>query len=185
MVKANEWISQNVKLILFQCQSLLGHPSENHTETGVPRFSFTHPFCKNNASFWNMMYQLAYGKPNKAPNIHCSVTTLIGTTAFYSTSLYTQQLGVSLPVTLEEIEVVWASASSSLCLLDQFEALCVKAVPLPAGHRLQQSLLFLGAARWLQLVHSGQVEEDTLMEVECRVLLHQALQLAQGLLQLA
>lgn len=72
-----------------------------------------------------------------------------------------------------------------LCLLDQFETLCVEAVPLPAGHGLQQSLLLLGAAGRLQLVHRGQVEEDALVEVQCGVLLHQALQLAQGLLQTA
>lgn len=66
---------------------------------------------------------------------------------------------------------------------DQLEALRVEAVPLPAGHGLQQRLLLLGAARRLQLVHGGQVEEDALVEVERRVLLHQALQLAQGLLQ--
>ncbi|KAF3844635.1 hypothetical protein F7725_007798 [Dissostichus mawsoni] len=53
------------------------------------------------------------------------------------------------------------------------------------GHGLQQSLLLLGAAGRLQLVHSGQVEEYALVEVEGGVLLHQALQLAQGLLQTA
>lgn len=76
-----------------------------------------------------------------------------------------------------------SSTSPSWSLLDQFEALCVKAVPLPAGHRLQQCLLLLGAARRLQLIHSGQVKEDALVEVVSWVLLHQALQLAQGLLQ--
>lgn len=67
-------------------------------------------------------------------------------------------------------------------ILHQFQALCVEAVPLPTGHGLQQSLLFLGAARGFQLVHSGQVEQDALVEIEGRVLLHQALQLTQGLL---
>lgn len=67
----------------------------------------------------------------------------------------------------------------------QLEALRVEAVALPAGHGLQQGLLLLGAARRFQLVHGGQVEEDALVEVERRVLLHQALQLAQGLLQTA
>lgn len=74
---------------------------------------------------------------------------------------------------------------ASFTLLDQFEALRVEAVPLPAGHGLQQSLLLLGAAGRLQLIHSGQVEEDTLVEVECGVLLNQTLKLAKGLLQTA
>lgn len=53
------------------------------------------------------------------------------------------------------------------------------------GHGLQQRLLLLRAAGRLQLVHGGQVEEDALVQVERWVLLHQALQLAQGLLQAA
>lgn len=69
--------------------------------------------------------------------------------------------------------------------LHQFQALCVETVPLPTGHGLQQSLLFLGAAGGFQLVHSGQVEQDALVEIEGRVLLHQAFQLTQGLLQTA
>lgn len=72
-----------------------------------------------------------------------------------------------------------------LALLNQFEALGVEAVALPVGHGLQQRLLLLGAAGRLQLVHGGQVEEDALVQVERRVLLHQALQLAQGLLETA
>lgn len=69
--------------------------------------------------------------------------------------------------------------------LHQFEALSVEAVALAVGHGLQQRLLLLGAAGRLQLVHGGQVEEDALVQVERRVLLYQALQLAQGLLQTA
>lgn len=67
------------------------------------------------------------------------------------------------------------SPSPTFCLLDQFQALCVEAVPLPTGHGLQQSLLLLGAAGRLQLIHGGEIEEDALMEVERRVLLHQTL----------
>lgn len=65
----------------------------------------------------------------------------------------------------------------------QLEALRVEAVPLPAGHGFQQSLLLLSAAGRLQLIHGGQVEEHAFMKVGGGVLLHQALQLAQGLLQ--
>lgn len=80
---------------------------------------------------------------------------------------------------------MWRAHSRPPRLLHQFEALGVEAVALPAGHGLQQRLLLLGAAGRLQLVHGGQVEEDALVQVERRVLLHQALQLAQGLLQTA
>lgn len=76
-------------------------------------------------------------------------------------------------------------APPPLALLHQFEALGVEAVALSVGHGLQQRLLLLGAAGRLQLVHGGQVEEDALVQVERRVLLHQALQLTQGLLQAA
>lgn len=83
-------------------------------------------------------------------------------------------------------ECGWACAHPWLPrLLHQFEALGVEAVTLPARHGLQQRLLLLGAAGRLQLVHGGQVEEDALVQVERRVLLHQALQLAQGLFETA
>lgn len=123
-----------------------------------------------------LLYQLAFGKPNQALNVHFSVTAL-------SQELQLSLLGSYFLSHWSRMQQCVPSPSS--CLSYQFEALCVKAVPLPAGHGLQQSLLLLGAARRLQLVHSGQVEEDALVEVECRVLLHQAFQLAQGLLQTA
>ena len=66
--------------------------------------------------------------------------------------------------------------------LHQLEALRVETVPLADRHRLQQGLFLLRAPRRLQLVHGREVEEHALVEVERWVLLHQALQLAQGLL---
>lgn len=76
-------------------------------------------------------------------------------------------------------------AGLSVGALDQLETLGVEAVPFAGRHRLQQGLFFLGAARRLQLVHGGEVEEDALVQVERGVLLHQALQLPQRLLQAA
>lgn len=81
-----------------------------------------------------LFYQLASAKPNQALNVYCSVNAL------------------SCPTGAECSNVL---PSPSSCLLYQFEALCVEAVPLPARHGLQQSLLLLGAARRLQLIHSG------------------------------
>lgn len=75
---------------------------------------------------------------------------------------------------------VWSAA-----VLHQLQALCVETVPLSTRHGLQQSLFLLGAARRFQLVHGGQVEKDALVEIERRVLLDQAFQLTQGLLQAA
>lgn len=84
-----------------------------------------------------------------------------------------------------KLAVLCLGGQTKLLLSDQFEALRVEAVALPAGDGLQQHLLLLRAAGRLQLVHGGQVEEDALVQVLRRVLLHQALQLAQRLLQAA
>lgn len=88
-------------------------------------------------------------------------------------------------VTIKLAVLCLGGQTKLLLLSDQLEALRVEAVALPAGDGLQQRLLLLRAAGRLQLVHGGQVEEDALVQVLRRVLLHQALQLAQRLLQAA
>lgn len=70
--------------------------------------------------------------------------------------------------------------ASVLCKL---EALGVEAVPLLPGDRLEQGLLLLHAARRLQLVHGGQVEEHALVQVVLGVLLDHGLQLPEGVLE--
>lgn len=97
------------------------------------------------------------------------------------------RLSSSLNTELQYPSLTRGSSSTTVLyqlsfLSDQFEALRIEAVSLPAGHRVQQRLLLLRAARRLQFIHGGQVEEDALMEVLGGVLLNQALQLAQGLL---
>lgn len=69
--------------------------------------------------------------------------------------------------------------------LGQLEALRVEAVALRAGHGLQQSLLLLQAARRLQLIHGGQVEEHALVQVLPRVPPGHGLQLPQRVLEAA
>lgn len=69
--------------------------------------------------------------------------------------------------------------------LGQLEALCVEAVPFFAGDSFEQALLLLHAPGGFQLIHGGQVEEHTLVQVVLGVLLHHGLQLPQGVLELA
>lgn len=70
-------------------------------------------------------------------------------------------------------------------VLRKLEALGVEAVSLLAGDRLEQGLLLLHAARRLQLIHGGQVEEHALVQGVLGVLLDHGLQLPEGVLELA